>query len=176
LSKLLTETNASILQNKLRSQMCLTYGVSSQSYQQHNNINYYKISFDCDNDKFEKCIYETVIILNQIHNTGFDAERFEIVKTHLKNDLLINNERCAYNSDTSIIEKYIMNYIQEGIPFRCIKKSINIINTLSLEDMNNLFRKIFTKDNCAVLIRSNSNDIKSPEYKEKIYNLFNTLI
>jgi hypothetical protein len=32
---------------------------------------------------FEKCIYETVIILNQIHKNGFDAERFEIVKTHL---------------------------------------------------------------------------------------------
>lgn len=175
LSKLLTDTNASILQNKLRSQLCLTYGVSSKSYQQDNNINYYKICFDCDNDKFEKCIYETVIILNQIYNSGFDAERFEIVKTHLKNDLLINNERFAYNSDTSIIEKYIMNYIQEGMPFRCIKNSINIIDALSLEDMNNLFRKIFTKNNCAVLIRSNSNDIKSPEYKEKIYNLFNTL-
>jgi predicted Zn-dependent peptidase len=176
LSKLLTDTNASILQNKLRTEMCLTYGVSSQSYQQHNSINYYKICVDCDNDKFEKCIYETVIILNQIHNSGFDAERFEIVKTHLKNDLLINNERFAYTSDTSIIEKYIMNYIQEGIPFRCIKRSIDIIDALSLEDINNLFRKIFTKDNCAVLIRSNSNDIKSPEYKEKIYNLFNTLI
>ena len=36
-----------------------------------------------------------------------------------------------------------------------------------LKDMNNLFRKIFTKDNCAVLIRSNSNDIKSSEYKKK---------
>jgi predicted Zn-dependent peptidase len=176
LSKLLTETNASILKNKLRSEMCLTYDVSSQSHQQHNNINYYKICFDCDNDKFEKCIYETVIILNQIHNSGFDAERFEIVKTHLKNDLLINNERFAYDSDTSIIEKYIMNYIQEGIPFRCIKRSIDIIDALSLEDINNLFRKIFTKNNCAVLIRSNSNDIKSPEYKEKIYDLFNTLI
>ena len=176
LSKLLTETNASILQNRLRSQMCLTYSVSSQSHQQNNNINYYKISFDCDNDKFEKCINETVIILNQIHNSGFDAERFEIVKTHLKNDLLINNEKFAYTTDTSIIEKYIMNYIQEGTPFRCIKRSIDIIDTLSLEDMNNLFRKIFTKNNCAVLIRSNSNDIKSPEYKEKIYNLFNTLI
>lgn len=175
LSKLLTDTNASILQNKLRSQLCLTYGVSSKSYQQDNNINYYKICFDCDNDKFEKCIYETVIILNQIHNSGFDAERFEIVKTHLKNDLLINNERFAYNSDTSIIEKYIMNYIQEGMPFRCIKNSINIIDALYLEDMNNLFKKIFIKNNCAVLIRSNSNDIKSPEYKEKIYNLFNTL-
>jgi predicted Zn-dependent peptidase len=69
-----------------------------------------------------------------------------------------------------------MNYIQEGIPFRCIKRSIDIIDALSLEDINNLFRKIFTKNNCAVLIRSNSNDIKSPEYKEKIYNLFNTLI
>jgi predicted Zn-dependent peptidase len=176
LSKLLTDTNASILQNKLRSEMCLTYGVSSKSYQQHNSINYYKICFDCDNDKFEKCIYETVIILNQIHNSGFDAERFEIVKTHLKNDLLINNEKFAYTTDTSIIEKYIMNYIQEGIPFRCIKRSIDIIDALSLEDINNLFRKIFTKNNCAVLIRSNSNDIKSPEYKEKIYNLFNTLI
>ena len=176
LSKLLTDTNASILKNKLRSEMCLTYDVSSKSYQQNNNINYYKISFDCDNDKFEKCIYETVIILNQIHNSGFDAERFEIVKTHLKNDLLINNEKFAYTTDTSIIEKYIMNYIQEGIPFRCIKKSIDIIDALSLEDINNLFRKIFTKNNCAVLIRSNSNDIKSPEYKEKIYNLFNTLI
>jgi predicted Zn-dependent peptidase len=176
LSKLLTDTNASILKNKLRSEMCLTYDVSSQSHQQHNNINYYKISFDCDNDKFEKCIYETVLILNQIHNNGFDAERFEIVKTHLKNDLLINNEKFAYTTDTSIIEKYIMNYIQEGIPFRCIKRSIDIIDTLSLEDINNLFRKIFTKNNCAVLIRSNSNDIKSPEYKEKIYNLFNTLI
>jgi predicted Zn-dependent peptidase len=176
LSKLLTETNASILQNRLRSQMCLTYSVSSQSHQQNNNINYYKISFDCDNDKFEKCINETVIILNQIHNSGFDAERFEIVKTHLKNDLLINNEKFAYTTDTSIIEKYIMNYIQEGTQFRCIKRSIDIIDTLSLEDMNNLFRKIFTKNNCAVLIRSNSNDIKSPEYKEKIYNLFNTLI
>jgi predicted Zn-dependent peptidase len=176
LSKLLTETNASILQNRLRSQMCLTYSVSSQSHQQNNNINYYKISFDCDNDKFEKCINETVIILNQIHKNGFDTERFEIVKTHLKNDLLINNERFAYTTDTSIIEKYIMNYIQEGTQFRCIKRSIDIIDTLSLEDMNNLFRKIFTKNNCAVLIRSNSNDIKSPEYKEKIYNLFNTLI
>jgi predicted Zn-dependent peptidase len=176
LSKLLTETNASILQNRLRSQMCLTYSVSSQSHQQNNNINYYKISFDCDNDKFEKCIYETVLILNQIHKTGFDAERFEIVKTHLKNDLLISNEKFAYTTDTSIIEKYIMNYIQEGTPFRCIKRSIDIIDALSLEDMNNLFRKIFTKNNCAVLIRSNSNEIKSPEYKEKIYNLFNTLI
>jgi predicted Zn-dependent peptidase len=176
LSKLLTDTNASILKNKLRSEMCLTYDVSSKSYQQYNSINYYKICFDCDNDKFEKCIYETVLILNQIHNTGFDAERFEIVKTHLKNDLLISNERFAYTTDTSIIEKYIMNYIQEGIPFRCIKRSIDIIDALSLEDINNLFRKIFTKNNCAVLIRSNSNDIKSPEYKEKIYNLFNTLI
>lgn len=176
LSKLLTDTNASILQNKLRSQMCLTYGVSSKSYQQDNNINYYKICFDCDNDKFEKCIYETVIILNQIHNNGFDAQRFEIVKTHLKNDLLINNEKFAYDSDTSIIEKSIIDYIQEGKLFRCIKNSINIIDALSLEDMNNLFKKIFTKNNCAVLIRSNSNDIKSPEYKEKIYNLFNTLI
>ena len=69
-----------------------------------------------------------------------------------------------------------MNYIQEGKPFRCIKNSINIIDALSLEDMNNLFRKIFTKDNCAVLIRSNSNDIKSSEYKKKIYNIFNTLL
>jgi len=176
LSKLLTDTNASILKNKLRSEMCLTYDVSSQSHQQNNNINYYKICFDCDNDKFEKCIYETVIILNQIHNSGFDAERFGIVKTHLKNDFLINNEKFAYTTDTSIIEKYIMNYIQEGIPFRCIKRSIDIIDALSLEDINNLFRKIFTKNNCAVLIRSNSNDIKSPEYKDKIYNLFNTLI
>ena len=176
LSKLLTDTNASILKNKLRSEMCLTYDVSSKSYQQNNSINYYKICFDCDNDKFEKCIYETVIILNQIHKNGFDAERFEIVKTHLKNDLLISNERFAYTSDTSIIEKYIMNYIQEGIPFRCIKRSIDIIDALSLEDINNLFKKIFTKNNCAVLIRSNSNEIKSPEYKEKIYNLFNTLI
>ena len=176
LSKLLTDTNASILQYKLRSQLCLTYGVSSKSYQQHNNINYYKICFDCDNDKFEKCIYETVILLNQIHNNGFDFQRFEIVKTHLKNDLLINNEKFAYDSDTSIIEKYIIDYIQEGKSFRCIKNSINIIDALSLEDMNNLFKKIFTKNNCAVLIRSNSNDIKSPEYKEKIYNLFNTLI
>jgi predicted Zn-dependent peptidase len=176
LSKLLTDTNASILQNKLRSQMCLTYGVSSKSSQQNNNINYYKICFDCDNDKFEKCINETVILLNQIHNNGFDAKRFEIVKKHFQNDLLINNERFAYDSDTSIIEKYIMNYIQEGKPFRCIKNSINIIDALSLEDMNNLFRKIFTKDNCAVLIRSNSNDIKSSEYKEKIYNIFNTLL
>lgn len=176
LSKLLTDTNASILQYKLRSQLCLTYGVSSKSYQQHNNINYYKICFDCDNDKFEKCIYETVILLNQIHNNGFDFKRFEIVKTHLKNDLLINNEKFAYDSDTSIIEKSIIDYIQEGKPFRCIKNSINIIDALSLEDMNNLFKKIFTKNNCAVLIRSNSNDIKSPEYKEKIYNLFNTLI
>ena len=175
LSKLLTDTNASILQNKLRSQMCLTYGVSSKSYQQHNNINYYKICFDCDNDKFEKCINETVILLNQIHNIGFDAERFEIVKTHLKNDLLINNERFAYDSDTSIIEKYIINYIQEGIPFKCIKKSINIIDALSLEDINNLFRKIFTKNNCAVLIRSNSNDIKSSEYNEKLYDIFNRM-
>ena len=176
LSKLLTDTNASILQYKLRSQLCLTYGVSSKSYQQHNNINYYKICFDCDNDKFEKCIYETVILLNQIHNNGFDFQRFEIVKTHLKNDLLINNEKFAYDSDTSIIEKSIIDYIQEGKPFRCIKNSINIIDALSLEDINNLFKKIFTKNNCAVLIRSNSNDIKSPEYKEKIYNLFNTLI
>jgi len=176
LSKLLTDTNASILKNKLRSEMCLTYDISSQSHQQNNNINYYKISFDCDNDKFEKCIYETVLILNQIHNNGFDAERFEIVKTHLKNDLLINNEKFAYTTDTSIIEKYIMNYIQEGIEFRCIKRSIDIIDALSLEDINNLFRKIFTKNNCAVLIRSNSNEIKSPEYKEKIYDLFNILI
>jgi predicted Zn-dependent peptidase len=175
LSKLLTVSNASILQNKLRSQMCLTYSVSSTSSQQNNNINYYKISFDSDNDKFEKCINETVILLNEIHNSGFDAKRFEIVKEHLKNDILINNERFAYVSDTSIIEKYIMNYIQEGKPFRCIKNSINIIDAFSLEDMNNLFRKIFTKNNCAVLIRSNSNDIKSSEYKEKINNIFNTL-
>lgn len=68
-----------------------------------------------------------------------------------------------------------MNYIQEGIPFRCIKNSINIIDAFSLEDMNNLFRKIFIKNNCAVLFRSNSNDIKSSEYKEKMYNIFNTL-
>jgi predicted Zn-dependent peptidase len=154
--------------------MCLTYGVSSKS-NQNNNINYYKISFDCDNDKFEKCINETVILLNQIHNSGFDTKRFEIVKKHLKNDLLINNERFAYDSDTSIIEKYIMNYIQKGMPFRCINNSINIIDALSLEDTNNLFRKIFTKDNFAVLIRSNSDDIKSSEYKEKIKDIFNTL-
>ena len=107
LSKLLTDTNASILQNKLRSQMCLTYGVSSKSSQQNNNINYYKICFDCDNDKFEKCINETVILLNQIHNNGFDAKRFEIVKKHFQNDLLINNERFAYDSDTSIIENIL---------------------------------------------------------------------
>jgi predicted Zn-dependent peptidase len=175
LSKLLTNTNASILFSKLRSQLCLTYGVSSVSSQLNNNINYYKISFDCDNDKFEKCINETVILLNQIHNSGFDAKRFEIVKEHLKNDLLINNEKFAYDSDTSIIEEYIMNYIQKGTPFRCIKNFINIIDAFSLEDMNNLFRKIFTKNNCAVLIRSNSNDIKSSEYKEKLYDIFNTM-
>lgn len=73
LSKLLTDTNASILQNKLRSQLCLTYGVSSTSKQYNNNINYYKINFDCDNDKLEKCIYEIIILFNQIHNNGFDT-------------------------------------------------------------------------------------------------------
>lgn len=145
MSKLLTDTNASILQNKLRSQMCLTYGVSSKSSQQNNNINYYKICLDCDNDKFEKCINETVILLNQIHNNGFDAKRFEIVKKHFQNDLLINNERFAYDSDTSIIEKYIMNYIQEGKPFRCIKNSINIIDALSLERYEQFIQENFYK-------------------------------
>ena len=87
-------------------------------------------------------------------------------------EIIINNEKFAYDSDTSIIEKYIIDYIQEGKSFRCIKNSINIIDALSLEDMNNLFKKIFTKNNCAVLIRSNSNDIKSPEYKELMIELW----
>jgi predicted Zn-dependent peptidase len=162
------------LKNRLRNQLCLTYNVSSKCYQ-IKDINYYFISFDCNNDNLEKCIYESVILFNQIYNNGFDIERYTMVKENLKNDLLINNEKIAYETDTNIIINNITKYLDDGISFENINNFINIIDKFSLEEMNNLFKKIFTKNNCSVLIRSNSNNIKSKEYIKKLYDIFNIM-
>lgn len=128
----------------LRSKLGLIYSENIGTYDlKHAN---YAVGYLCvDNDKVDTVIDETKKILEDLSKNGITGEELEFFKANYRGSVAVDLQRMVD------LSRFFFNAMTQDLPVSTLDDIVEGVNSVSLEEANNLAKDLFNHVNFVVL-------------------------
>ena len=135
----------SILSQNIREKYGLTYSIYS-NFDIYNDFSLWICEFSTDKEKYKQALKELNKIFNDLNKTGISEADLLMAKQYL-----IGSFDIYFNSNERI-SSYLQDAMLRDVPINYIRNRNDIINSYSLEDINNIIKKFIIADNISYII------------------------
>lgn len=145
---------ASRLNNRVRKELGLTYGVSS-AFEPRLSPGPFEISTFSKNATAGQTVSESLSVLSQFKDQGVTGDELEMAKGYLKG---------VFPQAIETPEKLVFNLMLlrfYGVPDSYLTNYLTDVDRLTLSDVNRAIKKYFDDRNIKVVVYSNAADVKS---------------
>lgn len=135
----LSDSNVGILWQKVRKEEGLAYGITSH-FDIMNNANFFCIDTATGHENVAKVQAIIKYTFKEVLEKGFNHEAFNTIKSNF-----LGNYKRSFSSSSNIAMS-LVKYQLNGFDENRYQEVIKAVESLTLEDVNNAFRKFFNVD------------------------------